>query len=75
MMPTSIDSQPLTRREKLALGAARLRERYSQHPSYARRAAKAQDPDAFWERLAASNFNSWQLPPLKASSIPAAAEA
>ncbi len=67
-LPT--EPQELTRREKLALGAARLKERYSQHPSYARRAAKEQDPDAFWERLAASNFNSWQLPPLKGSSTP-----
>lgn len=61
----------LTRRERLALGAARLKERYSQHPSFAKLAAAASDPDAYWEALAASNYNSWQLPPLSASSTPA----
>ncbi len=71
MMPTLIDSPPLTRREKLALGAQRLKERYSQHPSFAKCAAAASDPEKYWETLAASNFNSWQLPPLSASSTPA----
>ena len=62
------DSQTLILQEKLALGAARLKERYSQHPSYAKCAAAASDPEKYWETLAASNFNSWQLPPLSDSS-------
>jgi len=72
MTQTSTVSQSLTRRERLVLGAARLKERYSQDPFYARCAAAGSDPDAYWEALAASNYNSWQLPPLSDSSTPAA---
>ena len=54
--------------EKLALGAARLKERFGQLPQYARRAEMGSGPDVYWATLAASRFESWRLPPLKDSS-------
>ncbi len=56
----------LTSAQKLALGAARLRERYVRHPWYAKR--DAEDGQSYWENLAASNWNSYLLPVLDPSS-------
>lgn len=60
----------LTIHEKLALGAARLKEQLGHLPQYAELAAMGSDPEKYWERLAASRFNTWRLPPFHDSSTP-----
>lgn len=56
----------LTSTQILALSAARLKERYSRHPWYAKCAAE--DGESYWENLAASNWNSYLLPDLDPSA-------
>lgn len=63
--------QNLPRHAKLALAAARLRERYSHVPGWM--PLPGENEDEHWESVAASNFNAYLLPPLSAG-IPSEAE-
>ena len=58
----------LTRQEKLALGALRLKERYSGLPGYG--PSEGESEDAYWDNMAASRFNAWMLPPLSPPQEP-----
>ena len=73
-MKTFSTSQEPTQQEKLALVRARLKELYSQQPSYAKHAAAFPDPDVYWDRLAQSHLGAWQSLLSTPSSTPAAAE-
>jgi|CXWL01.1.fsa_nt_gi hypothetical protein len=58
--------------EKLALSAARLKERYENHPGYAKLAAES--GERYWVLLAASNWNAYRLPVLSNETKPASRE-